>query len=106
MRAICERTAVEPCRASFGGMADYDSAMPILSVGVRWGRAIDWVCKPEVAGSIPARSTPARSPLRLAPQHDDFDRFVFSESASGPTPAKPASGDLSTEFHGVDTFPA
>jgi hypothetical protein len=31
--------------------------MPILSVGVRWGRAIGWVCKPEVTGSIPVRST-------------------------------------------------
>jgi hypothetical protein len=33
--------------------------MPILSVGVRWGRAIGWVCKPEVTGSIPVRSMPA-----------------------------------------------
>jgi hypothetical protein len=31
--------------------------MPILSVGVRWGRAIGWVCKPEDTGSIPVRST-------------------------------------------------
>jgi hypothetical protein len=30
--------------------------MPILSIRVRWGRAIGWVCKPEVTGSIPVRS--------------------------------------------------
>jgi hypothetical protein len=30
--------------------------MPIPSVGVRWGRVIGWVCKPEVTGSIPVRS--------------------------------------------------
>jgi hypothetical protein len=57
VRARCERTAVEPCRASFGGKADFGSVMPILSVWVRWGRVIGWVCKPEVTGSIPVRST-------------------------------------------------
>jgi hypothetical protein len=29
------------------------------------------------AGSIPAASIIDRSPLRLAPQHDDFGRFFF-----------------------------
>jgi hypothetical protein len=56
VRARCERTAVKRCRASFAGPADFGSVMPILSVGVRWGRAIGWVCKPEVTGSIPVRS--------------------------------------------------
>ena len=37
-------------------MADFGSFMPILLVGVRWRWAIGWVCKPEVAGSSPARS--------------------------------------------------
>ena len=56
MRARCERTAVERCRAALVGTADFGSVMPILSIRVRWGRAIGWVCKPEGAGSSPARS--------------------------------------------------
>jgi hypothetical protein len=42
---------------TFGDMVEFGSVMPILSVGVRWGRVIGWVCKPEVTGSIPVRST-------------------------------------------------
>jgi hypothetical protein len=34
----------------------------------------------EVAGSSPASSTPARSPLGFA-EHDDFERFVFRSGA-------------------------
>jgi hypothetical protein len=56
VRARCERTAVQRCRATFDDKADFGSAMPILSVAVRWGRVIGWVCKPEGAGSNPARS--------------------------------------------------
>jgi hypothetical protein len=35
-------------RVAVGGdsRADFGSVMPVLSVGVRWGRAIGWVCKP------------------------------------------------------------
>jgi len=40
-----------------GKRGDFGSVMPILSIGVRWGRVINWVCKPEATGSIPARST-------------------------------------------------
>jgi hypothetical protein len=36
--------------------AEYGSVMPILLVRVRLGRAIGWVCKSEVTGSIPVRS--------------------------------------------------
>jgi hypothetical protein len=43
------------------------------------------------AGSIPAASIPDRSPLRLASQHDDFGRIIFTISRREPTPAKPAS---------------
>ena len=57
VRARCERTAVERCQLTFGKRADLGSVMPILLVRVRWGRAIGWVCKPEVTGSIPVRST-------------------------------------------------
>ena len=32
------------------------------------------------AGSIPAASTRDRSPLRLAPQHDDFDRIAVPQA--------------------------
>ena len=42
------------------------------------------------AGSIPAASTPERSPARCA-GHDDFARFVFRSRPWWPTPAKPAS---------------
>jgi hypothetical protein len=56
VRARCERTAVEPCQVTFDEMAEFGSVMPILSTGVGWGRAVGWVCKPEVAGSSPARS--------------------------------------------------
>ena len=58
VRARCERTAVKRCRLTFDEKADFGSVMPILSVGVRWGRTIGWVCKPEVTGSIPVRSIP------------------------------------------------
>jgi hypothetical protein len=60
VRARCERTAVEPCQVTFDEMAEFGSVMQILLVSVRWGRAIGWVCKPEVAGSIPARSKEER----------------------------------------------
>jgi hypothetical protein len=56
VRARCERTAVERCRALFGETADYGSVMAILFTGVRRGRVVHWVCKPEVTGSIPVRS--------------------------------------------------
>jgi len=53
VRADCRRTV----SVTFGEIAEYGSVMPILSVCVRWRRAIGWVCKPEVTGSIPVRST-------------------------------------------------
>ncbi len=56
VRARCERTAVQRCRARFVKRRDLRLAMPILWVGVRRGRAIGWLCKPEVTGSIPVRS--------------------------------------------------
>src|SRR6266542_7012913 len=77
MRARCERTAVEPCRVTFGTRASFGSDMPILSIGVRWGRAIGWVCKPEVTGSIPVRSND-ENPLETA-------GFLFSMSRGGAT---------------------
>jgi hypothetical protein len=49
VRARCERATVERCRVTFGEKADFGSVMPVLSVDVRWGRAIGWVCKPEVS---------------------------------------------------------
>ena len=64
LRAPCERSAVERCGITFDGTGDLGSSMPILSVRVRWGRPIDWVCKPEVTGSIPVRSiNPCKSAL-------------------------------------------
>jgi hypothetical protein len=57
VRARCERTAVERGRLAFDEEAEFGSAMPVLSVGVRWGCVPGWVCKPEVTGSIPVRST-------------------------------------------------
>jgi hypothetical protein len=57
--------------------AEFGSVMPILSICVRWGRAIGWVCKPEVTGSIPVRSITDRSPSRVA-AHDDFGRIVVA----------------------------
>jgi hypothetical protein len=45
-------------------MGDSGSAMPFLSIGVRWGRLIGWVCKPKVTGSIPVRSITA-NPLLM-----------------------------------------
>ena len=68
VRAGCERTAVEPCQVTFDEMAEYGSVMPIVSVGVRWGRVIDWVCKPEVTGSIPVRSMAHLKGLRRPPR--------------------------------------
>jgi hypothetical protein len=56
VRARCDRTGVERCRMTFGEEASFGSVMPILSIDVRWGRVIAWVCKPEVTGSIPVRS--------------------------------------------------
>jgi hypothetical protein len=50
VRARCERTAVERCQARFAKRSDFRSVMPILSIGVSWGRAIGWVCKPKVTG--------------------------------------------------------
>jgi hypothetical protein len=55
-RARCERTGVERCRARLDEKGDFGSAMPILLVGVRWSWAVEWLCKPEVTGSIPVRS--------------------------------------------------
>lgn len=40
VRARCERTAVERCWVEFGYKADSGSIVPILSISVRWGRAI------------------------------------------------------------------
>ena len=57
VRARCERTGVEPCQVTFDEIAEYGSVTPILLIGVRRGRVIGWVCKPEVTGSIPVRST-------------------------------------------------
>jgi hypothetical protein len=76
------------CRTVSGDVrqiAEYGSVMPILSVGVRWGRAIGWVCKSEAAGSNPARSISEKSHLQ------DFSRLGFhhrqqrcERGASGP----------------------
>jgi hypothetical protein len=57
VRARCERTAVEPCQVTSDETTEYGSLMPSLLVGVRRSRAVGWVCKPEVTGSIPVRST-------------------------------------------------
>jgi hypothetical protein len=68
VRARCERSAVERCHVTFDEKAEFGSVMAILLVGVRRGRVIGWVCKPEVAGSIPARSMRApgaRAAVRL-----------------------------------------
>jgi hypothetical protein len=64
VQARCERTVVQLCRMTFDEKADFGSVMPILSVGVRWGRVLGWVCKPEVTGSIPVRSTEKRPSKR------------------------------------------
>jgi len=56
---------------TFDERADLGSVVPILSVGVRWGRAIGWVCKPEAAGSNPARS------ISENPHLQDFSRLGF-----------------------------
>jgi hypothetical protein len=77
VRARCERTAVEPCQVTFDEKADFGSVMPILSVGVRWGRAIGWVCKSEAAGSNPARSISRKIYLQ------DFPRLVSITGNSG-----------------------
>src|SRR5207247_1374149 len=44
------------------------------------------LCKPEVTGSIPVRSTPERSPPRFA-GHDDFVRIAFRSMRSRAAPA-------------------
>src|SRR6266536_1431522 len=62
--ARCERTAVQRCRARFVKRRELRLAMPILAVAVRRGRAVGWLCKPEVTGSIPVRSTPRSSKHR------------------------------------------
>jgi hypothetical protein len=86
VRARCERTAVEPCQVTLDEMAEYRLVMPILSVGVRWGRAIGRVCKSEAAGSNPARS------ISRKPHLQDFPRLGFhhrqqrcERGASGPS---------------------
>jgi hypothetical protein len=56
VRARCERTAVERCRTTFDEKAEFGSVMLILSIAVSWSRVIGWICKPEAAGSNPARS--------------------------------------------------
>ena len=66
VRARCERTAVERCRATFGTKADFGSVMRVLSVRVRRSRAIGWVCKSEAAGSNPARSISKKSSFAAA----------------------------------------
>jgi hypothetical protein len=58
VRAPCERTTVERCRIAFDEYTDFGSTRPLLSVGVRRRVLSGWVCKPEVTGSIPVRSTP------------------------------------------------
>src|SRR6266542_5737039 len=58
--ARCERTAVQWRRARFVKRRRLRLGMPILLVGVKRGRAIGWLCKPEVTGSIPVRSIPKR----------------------------------------------
>jgi hypothetical protein len=52
VRADCRRTVSDAVRHN----GRFGSVTPILSVGVRSCRAIGWVCKPEVTGSIPVRS--------------------------------------------------
>jgi hypothetical protein len=56
----CERGASGPLSNTVGPrsgeQADFGSIIPFLLVRVRWSRAIGWVCKPEVTGSIPVRS--------------------------------------------------
>jgi hypothetical protein len=84
VRARCERTAVERSRALLGGTADFGSVLPILSVGVRWGRAIGWVCKSEAAGSNPARSIFGKPNL----QH-----FLGSVSTTGNSGASAVRAD-------------
>jgi hypothetical protein len=85
VRARCERTAVQRCWVTFDENAAFRSVMPVLSVGVRWGRAIGWVCKSEAAGSNPARSISRKIYLQ------DFPRLGFhhrqqrcERGASGP----------------------
>src|SRR6266498_1738917 len=59
--ARCERTAVQWRRARFVKRRRLRLAMPILLVGVGRRRAIGWLCKSEVTGSIPVRSITVRS---------------------------------------------
>jgi len=56
VRARCERAVVELCRMTFERELEFGSVMRILLVRVRRGRVLGWVCKPEGAGSSPARS--------------------------------------------------
>ena len=49
------------------------------------------LCKPEVTGSIPVRSTPSRSPLRFA-EHDDFATIAFSTPTVAPDTGKAGIG--------------
>jgi hypothetical protein len=58
VRARCERSAVERCRVPFDEKSEPGSTMRVWSVGVGWCLASCWLCKPEVTGSIPVRSTP------------------------------------------------
>ena len=51
-----------------------------------------------VTGSSPVPPIIDRSPLRLAPQHDDFGRFLAARRRE-PTPAKPSSAALWTLIH-------
>jgi hypothetical protein len=83
VRARCERTAVEPRQVTFDEMAEYGSVMPILSVGVRWGRAIGRVCKPEATGSIPVCSIGESA---------YFCRYLLASSVPVPTTAARAGG--------------
>ena len=91
MRAPSERTAVERCRVRSAEKGEFGSVMPILLVRVRWGRAIGRVCKPEVAGSSPARSiNPCKTDDLLSAPNE-----VAASTASPASvlrPQKPACG--------------
>ena len=63
VQARCEQSAVEWCRLTYDEMPANGSTTPVSFVGVGWCLVLGWVCKPEVAGSIPARSISKEWPL-------------------------------------------
>jgi uncharacterized glyoxalase superfamily protein PhnB len=63
--------------------------MPILSVGVRWGRVIGWVCKPEVAGSIPARSITDIAQTSAVPEGSLDSGMVLTNRSAPPATVTP-----------------